>query len=328
MNDQPHLRVAVILPCFNEEASIAETVAGFRAALPEAEIWVFDNNSTDRTIERSVAAGAMIGHEVRAGKGNVIRRMFADVEADVYVMADGDATYDPASAPGMIEALISGNLDMVNGARVTDQSAAYRSGHRFGNLVLTSLVQRLFSRRFSDMLSGYRVLSRRFVKSFPAVSRGFEIETELTVHALQLRMPVKEIETPYRARPEGSTSKLSTWADGFRILKMIAFLVKEEKPLPFFMSIAVGVAIPSLVQFISVFREFLITSEVARFPTLFVALSGFVIAAMATVSALILDTVSRGRREARHLAYLQLPGPRSTQKAIVSGSKETGHSRN
>ena len=324
MAELPGYSIAVILPCYNEEASIAETVQGFQQALPDAVIWVFDNNSSDKTVEVARAAGAQIGYEERPGKGNVIRRMFSDVEADIYVMADGDATYDPKAAPEMVRHLTERNLDMVNGARVTEEVAAYRSGHRLGNVVLTGLVQRLFSRRFTDMLSGYRVMSRRFVKSFPAVSRGFEIETELTVHALQLRMPVGEVPTQYKSRPEGSSSKLSTWADGFRILRMIAFLVKEEKPLPFFLTVAAVVMTPSFVQFVSVLREFLVTGEVARFPTLFVALSGFVIAAMAIVSALILDTVSRGRREARHLAYLRFPGPRAKQtSALPSDSKET-----
>lgn len=301
-------RVAVILPCYNEEVAIEATVKAFRESLPAATIWVFDNGSTDRTVEVARASGALLGHEVAPGKGNVVRRMFADVEAEIYVLADGDDTYDASVAPAMIARLVEGNLDMVNGARASEEVAAYRAGHRFGNRLLTGLVQWLFSRRFSDMLSGYRVFSRRFVKSFPAVSRGFEIETELTVHALQLRMPVDEVQTRYRSRPEASQSKLSTYSDGFRILRMIAFLVKEEKPLPFFLSVAGIVFVPSLVQFISVFREFLQTGLVDRFPTLFVSLSGFVIAAMAVVSALILDTVARGRREARHLAYLGYPG--------------------
>ncbi len=302
--------IAVLLPCYNEEAAIADTVAGFRAALPAARIYVFDNNSSDRTAEVARAAGAEVRFEPRPGKGNVIRRMFADIEADIYVLADGDATYEAAAAPALIARLVEGQLDMVSGARVSDETEAYRRGHRLGNRVLTGLVQRLFARSFNDMLTGYRVFSRRFVKSFPAISQGFEIETELTVHALQLRMPTEEMPTAYAARPENSVSKLSTWADGFRILKMIGFLVKEEKPLQFFLGIALIAFLPSLVVFLSVFREFLMTGEVARFPSLFVALSGFVIAALAVTCALILDTVSRGRREARHLRYLQIPGPK------------------
>lgn len=315
------LRVAVILPCFNEEAEIAQTVQAFAAALPEAQIYVFDNGSTDRTIEIAREAGAIIGHETQPGKGNVIRRMFSDVEADIYVMADGDNTYDASAAPAMVSRLISGNLDMVNGARMSDEIHAYRAGHRFGNRMLTGLVQSLFSRRFGDMLSGYRVFSRRFVKSFPAVSRGFEIETELTVHALQLRMPVDEMPSKYAARSAGSSSKLSTYSDGFRILRMIAFLVKEERPLAFFLTVSGIVFLPSVIQFISVFTEFLETGLVERFPTLFVSLSGFVIAALAVVSALILDTVARGRREARHLAYLRYPGV----SASLNGLAKNGH---
>ena len=302
--------IAVILPCFNEEAAIAATIEGFRQALPSARVFVFDNNSTDRTVENAAAAGALLGHEQRPGKGNVIRRMFADIDADIYVMADGDATYDAAAAPEMVARLIEGQLDMVSGARVSSQAEAYRRGHRLGNRVLTGLVQRLFSRSFDDMLTGYRVLSRRFVKSFPAISVGFEIETELTVHALQLRMPTEEMPATYSARPENSLSKLSTWGDGFRILRMIGFLVKEEKPLQFFFGVALIIFLPSLAVFLSVLREFLGTGEVARFPSLFVALSGLVIAALSVVCALILDTVSRGRREARHLTYLQHAAPR------------------
>lgn len=301
--------IAVIIPCYNEEVAIARTVDGFRKALPGARIYVFDNNSTDATAERAAAAGAVLGHEARPGKGNVIRRMFADVDADIYVLADGDATYDAGAAPEMVARLIDGRLDMVSGAREAAGGAAFRAGHRLGNRILTGLVQKLFSRSFEDMLTGYRVFSRRFVKSFPAISQGFEVETELTVHALQLRMPTDEIRTAYAARPEHSVSKLSTWADGFRILKMIGFLVKEEKPLQFFFGIALIAFLPSLAVFVSVFREFLATGEVARFPSLFVALSGFVIAALSIVCALILDTVSRGRREARHLRYLQYRAP-------------------
>jgi hypothetical protein len=239
----------------------------------------------------------------------VVRRMFSDVEADVYVMADGDATYDASAAPAMVRRLIAQNLDMVNGARRHSEEAAYRRGHQFGNWMLTGLVQLFFSRRFDDMLSGYRVFSRRYVKSFPAMSKGFEIETELTVHALELRMPTAETVTEYRARPENSSSKLSTYRDGFRILRMIGFLVKEEKPLQFFSAMAGIVVLPSLGVFLSVLAEYFQTGLVARFPSLFVALAGFVIAALSLVCALILDTISRGRRETRRLRYLDLPAP-------------------
>lgn len=302
-------RVAVLLPCYNEEATVVQTVAAFRRALPQATVYVFDNASSDRTAALARQAGAVVRRETTPGKGNVVRRMFADVDADVYVMADGDATYDAASAPEMITRLVEGNLDMVNGARRGTAAEAYRPGHRFGNRMLTGLVQRLFGRRFEDMLSGYRVFSRRFVKSFPAVSQGFEIETELTVHALQLRMPTDEVPTRYFPRPEDSPSKLSTFTDGFRILRMIGLLVKEEKPLQFFSLCAVAAFVPSAAVFLSVLAEFLETGAVARFPSLFVALSGMGAAALSLVCALVLDTVSRGRREARHMAYLQHRGP-------------------
>ena len=304
-------RVAVILPCYNEAGVIGQTVRQFRAALPRAEIYVYDNNSTDNTAEIAREAGAVVRREPRKGKGNVVRRMFADVEADVYVMADGDATYDAPSAPAMIARLCEGGLDMVNGARRSTDEAAYRAGHKFGNRLLTGLVRRLFSRQFDDMLSGYRVFSRRFVKSFPALSQGFEIETELTVHTLQLRMPADEIETPYYARPENSTSKLSTWSDGFRILKMIGLLVKEEKPMQFFSAVAALLFLPSAAVFLSVLSEFLETGLVARFPSLFVSLSGIGLAALSLVCAVILETVARGRREARYMTYLQITGPHS-----------------
>ena len=305
--------VAVILPCHDEAAAIGQTVRQFRAALPQAQIYVYDNNSTDDTARIARDAGAIVRFEPRKGKGNVVRRMFADVEADVYVMADGDATYDAASAPAMIARLLDRKLDMVNGARISTDSAAYRAGHRFGNRLLTGLVQALFSRQFDDMLSGYRVFSRRFVKSFPALSQGFEIETELTVHTLQLRMPADEIATPYYARPENSASKLSTYRDGFRILKMIGLLVKEEKPLQFFAALAAILALPSAAVFLSILAEFMDTGLVARFPSLFVSLTGIGLAALSLVCAVILETVARGRREARYMTYLQIPGPEDSQ---------------
>lgn len=302
-------RIVVLLPCYNEEATIGHTVVAFRRALPQATIYVYDNNSTDATAEVARRAGAIVRREMRQGKGNVVRRMFADIDADVYVMADGDATYDASSAARMIARLLDGNLDMVNGARRTAETTAYRRGHRFGNRVLTGLVQWLFGRRFNDMLSGYRVFSRRFVKSFPATSQGFEIETELTVHALQLRMPTEEVPTPYFSRPENSSSKLSTIADGIRILRMIGLLVKEEKPMQFFSVAAALIFVPSAAVFVSILGAFLRTGVVERFPSLFVALSGIIVAALSLVCAMVLDSVARGRREARHMAYLQHPGP-------------------
>nr|WP_254449214.1 glycosyltransferase family 2 protein [Ruegeria sp. HKCCA5491] len=304
------VRIAIILPCYNEEAAIELTVSEFKEALPDADVYVFDNNSSDATIEVAQRAGATVRSETNQGKGNVVRRMFADVEADVYVMADGDATYDASNVTELIALLWNNNLDMVNGARKHSDDAAYRPGHKFGNRMLTSLVKLFFGRNLEDMLSGYRVFSRRFVKSFPSMSSGFEIETELTVHALQMRLPIDEVQVKYRARPENSVSKLSTYGDGLRILRMIGFLVKEEKPLLFFFSLAGLIFIPSGLVFLSVLLEFLETSQVARFPSLFAALTGFLMSIVCIACALILDTVSRGRREARRLSYLQYEAPK------------------
>lgn len=304
----PH--VAVLLPCYNEEVAIAQTVAAFREALPGASIYVYDNRSTDRTAEVARAAGAIVRAEPYPGKGSTVRRMFADVEADVYVLADGDATYHAPSAPSMIEALMDGNLDMVCGARRDRETEAYRRGHRFGNRLLTGLVSTLFGRRFDDMLTGYRVLSRRFVKSFPSASRGFEIETELTVHALQLRLPAAEVETPYAARPENSFSKLGTFRDGFRILRTIGVLVKEEKPLQFFAALAALMFLPSALVFASVLGEFMATGLVDRMPSLFASLSGLILAALSLACAMILDSIARGRRELRYMNYLRFEAPR------------------
>src|SRR5256886_4306628 len=238
--------VAVLVPCFNEEATIGKVVADFRAALPEAAIYVYDNNSADRTGEGARAAGALVRRERHQGKGNVVRRMFADVDADLYVLVDGDATYDAASARAMIARLTEERLDMVVGARVDQEHAAYRLGHRTGNRLLSGFVTHIFGRSFSDILSGYRVFSRRFVKSFPVLSGGFEIETELTIHALELQLPVAEVDTPYYARPEGSASKLNTWRDGFRILWGIFQIYRSERPLPFFLVIGAASAIASI----------------------------------------------------------------------------------
>lgn len=300
--------VAVILPCYNEAVAIGETVAQFRKALPNATIYVFDNNSTDDSIRIAQEAGAVVRSEPLQGKGNVVRRMFADIDADVYVMSDGDATYDSEAAPAMVELLVSQNLDMVNGARVNTESEAYRPGHKFGNALFTGLVKFIFKSNINDMLSGYRIFSRRFVKSFPAVSHGFEIETELTVHAMQMRMPVGEVETRYFSRLPESNSKLSTFRDGWRILKMISLLIKEEKPLAFFMSLALIAFVPSLVVFVSVLGEFLETGLVDRIPSLVVAVSGFVASMLSVVCALILDSLARGRSEIRRLSYLRIPG--------------------
>jgi glycosyltransferase involved in cell wall biosynthesis len=301
--------IAVLVPCHNEEAAIARVVADFRAALPDAVIYVYDNNSRDRTSELAAAAGAVVRREPLQGKGNVVRRMFADVEADIYVLVDGDDTYHAASAPGLVAKLLAEQLDMVNAARETDLAAAYRRGHRFGNVVLTRLVAAIFGHRTEDMLSGYRVLSRRFVKSFPALSAGFEIETELTVHALELRMPLAEVPTPYKDRPAGSVSKLSTFRDGFRILWLIGKLVKEERPVQFFGIGALALAVASVIIAWPVFITFMETGLVPRLPTAVLATGLMLLAFLALACGLILDTVTRGRRELKRLYYLAQPAP-------------------
>src|SRR6201994_1202111 len=300
-------RIAVLVPCYNEEAAVAAVVAGFRKALPSAQIYVYDNNSKDRTAEVARAAGAEVRSERRQGKGHVVRRMFADIEADVYVLVDGDATYDAPSAPGMIERLINDHLDMVVGLRVDQEQAAYRRGHRTGNWLLTSFLSSVFGQAFTDILSGYRVFSRRFVKSFPVLSDGFEIETELTVHALELAMPVAEIETPYYARPEGSESKLNTWRDGFRILGTILKLYRSEKPLRFFTIIGTFLALLSIGFAIPIFVTFVETGLVPRLPTAVLSMGLMIVALLSVSSGLVLDTVTRGRREMKLLAYLSQP---------------------
>jgi glycosyltransferase involved in cell wall biosynthesis len=302
-------RVAVLVPCFNEEAAIAQVVRDFRAALPQATIYVYDNNSSDGTIAVARAAGAVVRRETHQGKGNVVRRMFSDIDADVYVLVDGDATYHAASAPAMIARLLDERLDMVVGARVHQDEAAYRPGHVTGNRLLTGFVDMVFGASFTDILSGYRVFSRRFVKSFPVLSGGFEIETELTVHALNLELPVAEISTPYYARPEGSQSKLSTWRDGFRILGTILRLYRSERPLTFFTSIGVAMGAIALGLAIPVVVHFLEYGNVPRLPTAILAM-GLMLAAYVSIAAgLILDTVTRGRREVKLLAYLEQRAP-------------------
>ena len=297
-------RVAVLLPCYNEAAAIAQTVADFRAALPEATIYVYDNNSTDATVEVARTAGAVVRTERMQGKGNVVRRMFADIDADIYVMADGDATYEAAAAPGLISLLVDDQLDMVVGARKSEVDAAYRRGHRLGNAMLTGMLAWLFGRTFTDILSGYRVFSRRFVKSFPVLSSGFEIETEISVHALELRMPVAEVTTAYAARPEGSTSKLSTWRDGWRILRTIGKLYRIERPVLFFGAIGGLLALGSLILAAPLAITYVQTGLVPRLPTALLATGMMILASLSAVCGLILDTVVRGRLEVRRLAYL------------------------
>ena len=301
--------IAVLLPCYNEEAAIAQTIAGFRAALPQAAIYVYDNNSRDRTREVAAAAGAIVRSERMQGKGNVVRRMFADVDADIYVMADGDATYDAASAPALIQRLLDEQLDMVVGSRVGEAVESYRRGHRLGNRLLTGMLARLFGRSFSDILSGYRVFSRRFVKSFPVLSAGFEIETEISVHALELKMPVAEIETPYFARPEGSASKLSTYSDGWRILRTIVTLYRIERPMLFFGWIGALLAALAVILAIPLGITYMHTHLVPRLPTAILATGLMILAFLNGFAGLILDTVVRGRREVRRLAYLAHHAP-------------------
>jgi glycosyltransferase involved in cell wall biosynthesis len=302
------LRVAVLVPCYNEEAAVAKVVASFRDELPDAAIYVYDNNSKDRTVEVAQAAGAIVRREQHQGKGHVMRRMFADVEADIYVLVDGDATYDAPSAHAMIARLIKDRLDMVVGTRVDQEQAAYRPGHRAGNRLLTGFVADVFGRTFTDMLSGYRVFSRRFVKSFPALSGGFEIETELTVHALELGLPVGEVQTPYYSRLEGSTSKLNTWRDGFRILWMILRLYKSERPLRFFAAGGAALALLSILLAIPLVITYVQTGLVPRIPTAVLSTGLMLMAFLALTCGLILGTVTRGRREVKLLAYLSHPG--------------------
>ncbi|MCM8733132.1 glycosyltransferase family 2 protein [Azospirillum sp. A1-3] len=305
----PAPTVAVLIPCYNEEAAIGKVVQDFRAALPDAIVYVYDNNSKDRTVEVARAAGAVVRREPLQGKGNVMRRMFADIEADVYVLVDGDDTYHAASAPELVKRLWDEQLDMVNGARVTEIVAAYRPGHRFGNLVLTGMVAKIFGSRIGDMLSGYRVFSRRFVKSFPALASGFETETELTVHALELRMPIAEVKTPYKDRPPGSHSKLNTIRDGIRILRTIIILVKEERPLPFFSAAFGLLALLSMILGVPVIATYFETGLVPRFPTALLATGLMLLAFLSLTCGLILDTVTHGRREAKRMSYLSLRAP-------------------
>jgi glycosyltransferase involved in cell wall biosynthesis len=300
----PAPRIAVLVPCHNEALTVAEVVRDFRAALPDATIYVYDNNSSDGTAEVARAAGAEVRFERIPGKGSVVRRMFSDIEADWYVMVDGDATYDASAAPRLVATAIEGGYDMVNAAREETGDAAYRRGHRFGNRVLTGLVGTIFGSRTTDMLSGYKVFSRRFVKSFPAMSTGFEIETELMIHALELRLPVGEIAAPYGERPEGSTSKLATWRDGFLILRMIGILIQRERPLEFFavlalllMLLSVGLGVPVVVTFLE-------TGFVPRFPTAILASALMLSAMLSLAVGLILNAITHSRREMKRLAYL------------------------
>lgn len=300
-------RVAVLIPCCNEETTIAQVVAGFVQALPGAAIYVYDNNSTDQTAVVAAGAGAIVRHEGRQGKGHVIRRMFADIEADIYLLVDGDGTYDASAAPALVRELVARGADFVNAARVADRKGAYRSGHRLGNAALSGLVRLIFGRQFRDMLSGYKALSRRFVKSFPAMARGFETETELAIHALELKMPCAEIEAAYRERPEGSASKLRTFRDGFRILWLIFRLVKNERPLPFFAALGAALALASVALGVPVVLEFMRTGLVPRLPTAVLSTGLAIMGVLSLFTGLILDLVTRTRQEIKRLAYLAVP---------------------
>lgn len=314
----PHVRVAVLLPCYNEAGAIGQTVAGFRSVLPHAAIYVYDNNSSDASRQIAADAGAIVRSVRQQGKGHVVRRMFADIDADIYVMADGDATYEAAAAPGMIAEMLAQNFDMVVGARKTGVQAAYRRGHRLGNLLLNGLLKRLFGRTFTDILSGYRIFSRRFVKSFPVLSAGFEIETEMSVHALELAMPVAEVHTAYGARPEGSVSKLSTWRDGWRILRTIFTLYRVERPIWFFGLIGGLFAAVAFAMALPLFITWLETGLVPRFPTAILVTGMMIVAVLNFMCGLILDTVVRGRREVKRLAYLTHRAPAD----LLSGDRD------
>ncbi|WP_374574119.1 glycosyltransferase [Phenylobacterium sp.] len=316
--------VAVVIPCYNEAAAIAQVVAAFRASLPHAQIYAFDNNSVDDTAAIARAAGAEVIAVALQGKGNVVRRMFADVDADIFVMVDGDATYDAAAAPALVDLLIENRLDMVVGARVSDEEAAYRRGHRFGNVLLTQCAAAIFGRTFKDMLSGYRVFSRRYAKTFPAHSKGFEIETELAVHALSLRMPVAEVDTVYGARPDGSESKLNTFRDGFRILMTILALFKAEKPFAFFSVGFAACAAVSLVLAVPIVNTYLSTGLVPRLPTAVLSSAMMLLGAILLICGIVLDTVTRGRNEHKRLAYLAIPPARSRRHARRTDAGSSG----
>jgi len=320
-------RIAILIPCYNEEVAIPKVIADFRAQLPGATIHVYDNNSRDGTVPAARNAGAVVRSETLQGKGHVVRRMFADIEADIYLLVDGDDTYDAASAPAMVHKLMAEQLDMVIGTRQEIAQDAYRHGHRLGNAVLTGMVRFVFGDRVSDMLSGYRIFSRRFVKSFPALVGGFETETEFTVHALDLSMPVGEVTTPYKERPAGSMSKLRTYSDGLRILRTIVVLVKEERPLPFFSAIGAALFGLAILLAIPIIGEFMRTGLVPRLPTAVLATGLVLLSFLSVMSGLILDSVARGRKEMKRLAYLAVPGVAALGTDPIAESSAMTHSR-
>ncbi|WP_413741249.1 glycosyltransferase family 2 protein [Sodalis sp. RH15] len=313
MNNFAGNKVAIIVPCYNEALSIQKVIADFRQALPEASIFIFDNNSTDNTVQIAKSEGVQVFNVMQKGKGNVVRRMFADVDADIYVMVDGDATYDASCCPALIDKLISEHLDMVVGARVHMIKEAYRPGHSWGNKILTGCVKLIFGGEFSDMLSGYRVFSKRYVKSFPALATGFETETELTVHALELRMPYAEIDTPYSPRMESSVSKLSTYKDGAKILKTIIKLYSVERPFFFYGILAIIFALIGICISIPIIDEYIITGLVPRLPTAVLSTGLLIFSAIAFITGLILECITMGRREFKRLFYLSLPLPHGNQ---------------
>ena len=317
------LSIAVVIPCLNEEVTVTRTVNDFRTALPSARIYVYDNASTDNTVEAARKAGAVVRSESARGKGNVVRRMFSDVDADIFVLVDGDGTYPADCAPTMIAALVEDQMDMISGARNPEQDSSYRAGHQFGNVFITSLVGLLFGQRFSDILSGYRVLSRRFVKSFPALSKGFEIETEIAVHALEMRLSSTEMKVPYFGRPTGSSSKLRTFRDGLAIVKTIFVLIKEEKPLEFFSVVFVLFELTALILAWPIFTEYLETGLVPHLPTAILSTGFTLLGFLCLACGLILDTVTLSRREIKRLHYLALPGLSAHQTKWQPGYKQS-----
>jgi glycosyltransferase involved in cell wall biosynthesis len=298
------MNIAVLLPCYNEGSAIYNVVKAFKDTLPTAQIYVYDNNSTDDTRHQAALAGAIVRQELRQGKGHVVRRMFSDIEADIYIMADGDGTYDTASAPLLIQLLLENELDMVVGTRREQTDSAHRTGHKLGNILFNWALKILFLSPFKDIFSGYRVFSRRFVKSFPALSAGFDIETEMSIHTLFNQIPFMEFETPFFDRAEGTESKLSTFKDGIKIMWRMVHLFKEYKPMPFFGGIGSVLGLTALVLGFPILREFLATGLVPRIPTALLCTGLSVTAMLSFVCGFILDSLCRMRKENMRLFYL------------------------
>jgi glycosyltransferase involved in cell wall biosynthesis len=300
------MEIAVLIPCFNEELSIKQVILDFQKFLPQAKIYIYDNNSTDKTVHIAKAMGVIVRLEKKQGKGHVVYRMFGDIEADYYIMVDGDGTYDISKAPQMINILITECCDIVNGKRMESALENYRKGHRFGNWMLTGIVAAIFSAQFTDMLSGYKAFSKKFVKSFPSLSRGFEIETQITIHALEMNLPVREIETKYINRIEGSESKLNTYKDGIKILYAIGLLFIREKPFIFFGTIGLVLAAIMLILFIPIYNLYLLTGLVPKFPTL-ILISGLGVSSLiCLVTGLITESLTTARKEVKRLSYLSI----------------------